>query len=259
MKKKRISLFVAVAALGVLLSSCKFVLFSSSSTGGSSLSGDVPPSSLSSSTSANSTSSSSSSSGSSSQSSESSPYKRISPIKASGNTLTVYSIDGTVDRTLGKSSASDSSTWYTDYEDVALYYQGFGSLPANYHFGTDSGDKSEAYASFGTKARLYTGYYTRTDGYMAAIPTPNAYSYFEADIGGTSAYAAGPSWNRGAYRLVVVPGGLKQYGADPVLFYTTDHYYSLQECYNYAGGWSGVFDGESTGYGTYIKPVTVTF
>jgi len=203
-------------------------------------------------------SSSSISSSSSSTSEASAAYRRIAPVEASGNTLTVYSIDGTVDRTLGKSSVSDSSTWYTDYEDVALYYQGFGSLPANYCYGTDSSAKSSAYATYGTKARLYTEYYTRTDGYMTAFPTPNAYSYFEADIGGTSAYAAGPSWNRGTYRLVVIPGGLQQYGADPVLFYTTDHYSSFQECYNYAGGWSGVFDGESTGYGTYATPTTVT-
>lgn len=145
-----------------------------------------------------------------------------------------------------------------DYEDVALYYLGFDELPANYVFGTTSSSKSTAFNTYGTKGRLYTDYYSRTDGYMTAIPTPNAYSYFEIDIGGTSAYAASASWNRGTYRLVVVPGGLQQYGTDPILFYTTDHYASFSECYNYANGWSNVFDGESSGYGTYAKPTTVS-
>jgi hypothetical protein len=170
----------------------------------------------------------------------------------------VYNTDGTVNRTLKKSSNSDRSTWYVDYEDVALYYQGFGSLPVNYHLGVESSDKAAAYSVYGNKARLYTNDYSRTTGYMTAFPTPNAYSYFEADIGGTSSYASSSSWNRGAYRLVIVYEGFKQYGnTDTVIFYTTDHYDSFQECYNYAGGWSDVFNGEGSDYGTYTIPTTM--
>lgn len=205
-------------------------------------------------------SSSSVSSPVSSSTSTSSSAVRIAPVKSSdGSTLSIYNVDGTVNRTLKKSTTSDSSTWYVDYEDVALYYQGFGTLPANYHYGTDSSDKSEAYAAFGTKARLYTADYTSSTGYMSAFPTPNEYRYFEADIGGTSSYAASSSWNRGTYRLVLVYKGFQQYNStDTVIFYTTDHYASFKECYNYANGWSGIFDGETSGYGTYVTPTTIT-
>jgi hypothetical protein len=239
----------------------------------SSHSSSSPASSSSSSSSSSKTSSSSSSSVISSQSSSSSAgtspftpftpasgsYYRVHPVKsADGQSLSVYNTDGTVNRTLQKSSTSDESTWYVDYEDVALYYQGFGSLPANYHFGTDSSDKKEAYASFGKKARLYTDDYTRTSGYMSAFPTPNQYRYFEADIGGTSSYASSSSWSRGTYRLVIVYDGFKQYNStDTVIFYTTDHYSSFRECYNYAGGWSNLFNGEDSGYGSYVMPETV--
>lgn len=264
-----------VLLLGALLSSCTVHpisssfsdSFSSYSSDSSSLSSQSSSSILTSSfsdpsSSSNSsislTSTSSSISSSSSQSSETSPYRRISPVKTSGDQLPVYNVGGTVNRTLYRSSVSNPDTWYTAYEDVALYYLGFGGLPANYVFGTGSGEKASAYASFGNKARLYTDYFNRTDGYMAALPTPNAYRYFEADIGGTSDYASNPKWSRGTYRLVIIPGGLKQYGKDVSLFYTTDHYYSFQECYNYAGGWGDIFDGERSGYGKYVKPVTIT-
>jgi len=219
------------------------------------------PSSSSSTSSTYSSSSSSSFSHSSSStptSSSISNYRRIAPVKAVGDSLSVYNLDGTVNRSLYRSSIANENTWYTSYEDVALYYLGFGGLPANYVLGTGSLEKASAYASFGTKARLYTDYYTRADGYMTAFPAPNAYRYFEADIGGTSDYASGSAWNRGTYRLVIIPGGLQQYGTDFSIFYTTDHYVSFRECYNYADGWSSVFDGEGSGYGSYVTPSTVT-
>ena len=201
-------------------------------------------------------------------------HYRINPVSATGDTLNVYNLDGTIEKTLRKSSESDSSTWYVDYRDVALYYLGYGELPANYCYYDQSTDnsgnqsKADAYDTFGNKARLYTKTYTRTDGYAAAFDNPNEYRYFEADIGLDSSYAKSRNWNRGQGRLVILYKGLQAYGTDtPTIFYTEDHYSSFRECYNYwnfsstqvgDGGYGPLFNGEGTSAGSYIAPITIS-
>ena len=59
-------------------------------------------------------------------------HYRINPVSATGDSLNVYNLDGTIEKTLERSSVDDSSTWYVDYRDVALYYLGYGEVPANY-------------------------------------------------------------------------------------------------------------------------------
>jgi hypothetical protein len=190
-------------------------------------------------------------------------------VTSSSTSVSVYSVSysnglyrGTVVKTLSKSAT------YTDWEEVCLYYQAFKALPSNYVYYASSSAldeaKSDAYATYGSAARLYT-YYSRTNGYIPCFPTVNSTSnYIEADIALTSAYASSASWNRGAGRLIIIPLGCKQYGSDPVIFKTEDHYANFMEHYNYSGGWGPEFDGEtgqteSPHGNTYTKPTTVTF
>ena len=168
----------------------------------------------------------------------------------------------------------DSSTWYVDYRDVALYYLGYGELPANYTYfdqtssSTESSSKRDAYNTFGNKARLYTKDYRSTSGYAASFTNPNENRYFEADIGLDSSYARSTSWNRGAGRLVIVYKGFAEYGIMPVILYTEDHYSSFREICNYwnysstqkgKGGLGPYFDGETntTTYGSRQSPTTI--
>ncbi|MBP5090934.1 MAG: hypothetical protein J6328_00010 [Bacilli bacterium] len=237
---------------------------SSSSATFSSISGSFTPSS---------TSLTPSSSSSSKPNLDVDSHYRIEPVKAIGDTLNVYNLDGTIKKTLRKSSEDDPSTWYVDYKDVALYYLGYDELPANYVYmdNTDDAAKSrakrEAFEAFGSKARLYTNDYTSRSGYMASIPTPNEYRYFEADIGIDSSYARSANWNRGSGRLLIIYKGLGAYGIMPTIFFTDDHYSSFSECYNYGdfsqtivgdGGFGPKFDGEGDDFGTYLSPMTIT-
>ena len=189
---------------------------------------------------------------SSSSSSNSSGYYRIEPVTTSGSTLNVYNVDGTVNRTLTKNS------WYIEPDDVALYYQGFGTYPDNYQYddGTTATRKSYI-VTYGTSARLYSKDYSSNTGYMTQLPAVNEYKYVELDIGGAStnpSYNNGTSISRGTYRLVVVYKGCTQYGnTNPVIFYTQDHYSNFQEFYNYAGGWGPSFAGRSD----YVTPATI--
>jgi hypothetical protein len=233
----------------------------------------VPSLSSSSSSSKPSTSGGASSSAASSASSASSQVQvahyRIASVTSSSSSVSVYSVAysnglyrGTVVKTLSKSAT------YTDWEEVCLYYQAFKALPSNYVYYASSSTlleaKSDAYATYGSAARLYT-YYSRTNGYIPCFPTVNSTSnYIEADIALTSAYASSASWNRGAGRLIIIPLGCAQYGSDPVIFKTEDHYANFMEHYNYLGGWGPEFDGEtgqteSPHGNTYTKPMTVTF
>lgn len=201
-------------------------------------------------------------------------HYRINPVSAAGDSLNVYNLDGTIEKTLERSSVDDSTTWYVDYRDVALYYLGYGELPANYVYydqtssSTESQSKSSAYNTFGNKARLYTKDYYRNDGYAASFDNPNEYHYFEADIGLDSSYAGSRNWNRGQGRLVILYRGLQAYGTNtPTLFYTNDHYDSFRECYNYwnfsasqigDGGFGPTFNGEGTTHGSYVAPTTIS-
>ena len=197
-------------------------------------------------------------------------YYRVTPVKAEGDSLPVYNLDGTVNKTLKKSTVDDPSTWYVDYEDVALYYLGYHELPVN-HFYHDLDDplcKDNAFAVFGQTMRYFSQEYTRNSGYMRALPKANTYSYFEVDVDITGGYVnKRGTITRGAGRLVIIPNGVTQYNDGPSIFFTDDHYSSFYEITGYAKyGKDSVdasyigpnFDGEDSGYGIYQKPVTVT-
>ncbi len=197
-------------------------------------------------------------------------YYRVSPVKAEGETLSVFNLDGTINKTLKKSTVDDPDTWYVDYEDVALYYLGYHELPVN-HFYHDLDDplcKDNAFNVFGQSIRYFSQEYTRNSGYMRALPKANRYSYFEVDVDINGGYVnKRGNITRGAGRLVIIPDGLSQYNDGPSIFFTDDHYSSFYEITGYAkyGKDSAEtsfvgpnFDGEDSGYGTYQKPVTVT-
>lgn len=212
---------------------------------------------------------------SSSQSSSSRPeinedgYYRIEPVQSSEPFFNVYNLDGTIEKTIKKSVESDSSTWYIDPMDVALYYQAYRETPINYCFNDRNQEGStsqEHFDKYGKYARFYSKDYFRTDGYMQSIPTPHEYRYFEIDISnGNDGYSYK---SRKTKRLVVVYNGLTQYEKkQPVIFYTSNHYSSFFEVTNYARkfasspslSWIGnEFDGEKTGFGDYIKPETIS-
>lgn len=212
---------------------------------------------------------------SSSQSSSSKPeinedgYYRIEPVQSNEPFFNVYNLDGSIEKTIKKSVESDSSTWYIDPMDVALYYQAYRETPINYCFndrGKDGSTSQEHFNKYGNYARFYSKDYFRTDGYMQSIPTPHEYRYFEIDISnGNDGYSYK---SRKTKRLVVVYNGLTQYEKKhPVIFYTSNHYSSFFEVTNYARkfasspslSWIGnEFDGEKTGFGDYIKPETIS-
>ena len=212
---------------------------------------------------------------SSSQSSSSKPeinedgYYRIEPVQSNEPFFNVYNLDGSIEKTIKKSVESDSSTWYIDPMDVALYYQAYRETPINYCFndrGKYGSTSQEHFNKYGNYARFYSKDYFRTDGYMQSIPTPHEYRYFEIDISnGNDGYSYK---SRKTKRLVVVYNGLTQYEKKhPVIFYTSNHYSSFFEVTNYARkfasspslSWIGnEFDGEKTGFGDYIKPLTIS-
>lgn len=196
-------------------------------------------------------------------------YYRIEPVRFNEPYFNVYNLDGTIEKTIKKSVESDSSTWYIDPMDVALYYQAYRETPINYCFNDRNQEGStsqEHFNKYGKYARFYSKDYFRTDGYMQSIPTPHEYRYFEIDISnGNDGYSYK---SRKTKRLVVVYNGLTQYEKKhPVIFYTSNHYSSFFEVTNYARkfasspslSWIGnEFDGEKTGFGDYIKPETIS-
>lgn len=196
-------------------------------------------------------------------------YYRIEPVQSSEPYFNVYNLDGSIEKTIKKSVESDSSTWYIDPMDVALYYQAYRETPINYCFNDrwqEGSTSQEHFNKYGKYARFYSKDYFRTDGYMQSIPTPHEYRYFEIDISnGNDGYSYK---SRKTKRLVVVYNGLTQYEKKhPVIFYTSNHYSSFFEVTNYARkfcsspslSWIGnEFDGEKSGFGDYIKPETIS-
>ncbi|MCI2111331.1 MAG: hypothetical protein LKK13_03190 [Bacilli bacterium] len=187
---------------------------------------------------------------------------RVEPktAESGSSSLGVYSValsGGSYVSTLTK--ILTEGTYYTDREDVAAYWIGFGELPANYvnadgdHSSSCQDTKDKGYEIYGESTRLWFTYH-RDDGYMTQVPEYNPDgskpTYYEIDIASSWSSYYG---SRGALRLVGMPYGLVQYGADPVIFYTSDHYGTFSEYYNYSGGWGAVFADRSD----YVKPTTV--
>ncbi len=270
--KKNTKLTLILGAL--LLSSCSFTRYSSkSSSSEETTTTNVVTTKTDSVTSSSETTSSEESSIESSSSSRpeinEDGYYRIEPVQSNEPYFNVYNLDGTIEKTIKKSVESDSSTWYIDPMDVALYYQAYREAPINYCFndrGQEGSTSQEHFNKYGKYARFYSKDYFRTDGYMQSIPTPHEYRYFEIDISnGKDGYSYK---SRKTKRLVVVYNGLTQYEKKhPVIFYTSNHYSSFFEVTNYARkfasslslSWIGnEFDGEKSGFGDYIKPETIS-
>jgi hypothetical protein len=202
--------------------------------------------------------SASSRSGSSSSSQSNSTYYRVAPKTSSTTSTTVYTVASALGSYYSTSVKTlTKGTYYTSYPDVAAYYQAFGEVPSNYSFATSSNEntvKAAGYTKYGESARLWFSY-SRTDGYMTQVPQYNTSGgslvYYEIDISSNwSSYSS----NRGALRLMAMPFGCQEYGTDPVIFYTSDHYVSFYEYYNYSGGWGPDFTGRTD----YVVPSTVT-
>jgi hypothetical protein len=187
---------------------------------------------------------------------------RVEPktAESGSSSLGVYSValsGGSYVSTLTKTLTE--GTYYTGYEDVAAYWIGFGELPVNYVNADGDGSpsyqdtKDKGYEIYGESARLWFTYH-RADGYMTQVPEYNLDgskpTYYEIDIASSWSSYYG---SRGALRLVAMPYGLVQYGDDPVVFYTSDHYGTFSEYYNYSGGWGATFADRTD----YAKPTTV--
>lgn len=202
-----------------------------------------------------------------------SPYSsfRVAPMKVNGDNASCYKVSQSGDtyeyyvaETLTRGGV------YIDPNEVALYYNAFSSFPANYsHYtsSTLSSVKSSTYASYGSKARLYTEY-DKTTGYVKAMPEfiqPSGFNYIEADIAVTSSYASSASWNRGSGRLVIFPSGTAQYNDGPFCVRTLDHYGHFREFSNSLEDWGDNFDGVDSSnntftdsYGSYSPLTTVS-
>lgn len=133
----------------------------------------------------------------------------------------------------------------TDPVDIAYYSIAFGTFPVNY---VAREDYADAYEYFKDDTRCFFEY-SRTDGYMTAIPYNRNFGYliyYELDISISTEIKYSAS-NRGTGRIVFVKNGLKNQGYDlsPVIFYTDDHYNSFAEFSNF-GTWLNRFDAQMT-------------
>jgi len=143
-------------------------------------------------------------------------------------------------------------------EEVAEYYVSFRSFPPNYF-----ADESEA-ISYGKNGRMISTYYSgsrHSYDYTVKLGTFNRVSggiYYEFDIALTGSYNTGSSISRGAGRVVVIADGIKDYGSDPVCYYTSDHYADFKEYYNFYQGWSPLFAGVYNKSGSYENTPTST-
>lgn len=143
-------------------------------------------------------------------------------------------------------------------EEVAEYYVSFRSFPPNYF-----ADESEA-ISYGKNGRMISTYYSgsrHSYDYTVKLGTFNRVSggiYYEFDIALTGSYNTGSSISRGAGRVVVIADGIKDYGSDPVCYYTSDHYADFKEYYNFYQGWSPLFAGVYNKSGSHENTPTST-
>ena len=195
-----------------------------------------------------------------------SPYTsvRLEPIVSEdGQNVSCYALkdDGTfrLVETLSKGGV------YTDPNEVACYINAFNECPANYalyssgnEYTFPSGTQSSAnayktaYATYGSKTRLYT-YYARTTGYVKAFPvdtTSSDFHYWEVDFDIDGTYASSSSKaNRGAGRLVVFPYGVttSSYASGAnFIVKTLDHYQHAREFCNFLEGWGNNCEMECT-------------
>lgn len=155
----------------------------------------------------------------------------------SSKTLTYYEQDDVIS---GKYSVEEASI--VDPFDVISYRIAFGEYPPNY------GTSIPSY--FGKYGRRISKRYTRTDGYVNAVPgivdAPlfNELGYYELDIAlkGDDSYGR----SRGTGRVVFFYAGINQEGYENDIYavYTDDHYATFQEYLGF--GFSDKFDAQTT-------------
>ena len=184
------------------------------------------------------------------------PFRVAPQVSEDGRSADIYSYsveDGALVRTYEITLEKGES--YVDFQEVALYYLAFGEAPANYFW---EKRLAQAYGSEGRYMQSFgLGDYDGPNSYTEALGTFNKSkgTYLELDIDIDGSYR--PLGNRGAGRLVIVVDGIEDYGPDPVVYQTEDHYDSFSEFYNYPGGWSDPFDG--TGYGLGAREAVPTY
>lgn len=185
-------------------------------------------------------------------------YFRLSPTDFS---TTIYSLDRSTCTFADSGYTIDIDQDCLTYQEVCYYWMAFRQLPPNYFMtAKNRSDKTSAIA-YGVNGRCaskyYVGEYQGSNNYSLKFgdfydQTTDSY-YWELDIDLTGSYNTGSSISRGAGRVVVVERGLEYYGGDgPVCFYTTDHYSTFSEFYNY-------YDGFGETYSSYAgKPMPQT-
>jgi len=205
---------------------------------------------------------------------------RIAPVKASGDSASVYNVtkqgDGTYKAVLAK-TLSKTGTDYIEQADVAAYYEAFDTYPQNYRYGSNSTSAKAAAIKYGSNGRCafnYTwGAYSGSNDYSVYCgKIIKGKVYNELDIGTpttNSTYWSSSSINRGTYRIVAIPSTATTDYADsnwtsgyaPVCLYTPDHYGTFYEYYNYGSAFGTAFRGTSTGTtsASRVTPSTVTY
>ncbi len=118
----------------------------------------------------------------------------------------------------------------TNYQDVINYFLAFSIAPPNYSY------EEEMIAYFGTYYRRISDIYSRTDGYVNALPiNQNNLFYVELDVEiGLNNYIVNNRLNRGVGRIIIFFNGFdsSSYQGDYVAIFTDDHYATFFEYYN---------------------------
>lgn len=178
---------------------------------------------------------------------------RIAPTKATDDEFTVYNVKYNTRGYLAHPTTLTikKSDYCLTFETVALYYQAFRQVPPNYVTDKSLSGQDLRYVS------TYTyGNYTGSNSYTESLGEFNNSKgiYLELDI---------KLWSyslksRGKGRVVIVVDGIKDYGNEPVCYYTNDHYSNFWEFYNYASGWGPSFKGAGSKTSPREIPETVT-
>ena len=179
---------------------------------------------------------------------------RITPTKVEGDEFTVYNVKYDTRGYLAHPTTLTikKSDYCLTYETVALYYQAFREVPPNYVT-----DKSLSGADLRYVSTYTYGSYTGSNSYTGALGTfnnQNKGKYLELDIK-LNSYSLR---SRGTGRVVIVVDGITDYGDEPVCYFTSDHYSTFYEFYNYATGWGPSFKGVGSKTSTRQIPTTVT-
>ncbi len=184
-----------------------------------------------------------------------SEYKtyRIEPIHVDEDQFTVYNVKFNTKGYLAHPTTLTikKSDYCLTFETVALYYQAFREVPPNYVT-----DKSLSGSDLRYVSSYTYGSYTGSNSYTESLGefNNNRGTYLELDIK-LNSYSLK---NRGQGRVVVVVDGIKDYGDEPVCYYTNDHYSKFWEFYNYASGWGPSFKGIGSKTSPRQIPETIT-